>query len=630
MRHHLDLVHTLYETIDPQEGEGRYWFVLSKDGYVRTVNENDDDLYKLWNEGWDTIWDSAKSDADGLKFGEARGLKPFGASTTGAAEEPAIAPERRAPAFVPDGRERYRGALAQGSRGQTIEITKPLRAYHATHKGVDLVLSDRVAETYDSIGTWLSSNKAIAQKTYGPHVAAYEVPPGTYMLARHNQDLRELILSCLPMIKRHVGNEVYKYIRDYPDDAENRKFLTDVRARAKELAKQYGDDQPGAHNNYVHDALQRMPQGSVKRYRELQRQHNMYREVAINPDYSKAYKAWLIQCGYTGIIWNNRHWDTTEGRQTIFLILKHEDLHPLAEGWDEPGRLLTEGAFSDAVAAAVKKLRGSPVDAQDVENAAATAENSGNSAVAQLAGRIIALAKAAPRNIALLTVLAALATTFGAAAANPAATTAAAKVEQILAGQDVDAILSRLKAAGIDATTAAPGLPPEMTPRLNKAVSALRAIANYEFQEGTTIASSRELATSTQIIADVVKASSILRERILVTTADRSLVLADLTTEATTDDTGSHFETHTDGVKMRLLDYLQGADDATMAAVDRYLSQGAQLHEGDDAALPTVQAVFEAKADALTRLVASAVASKADGSYRVIIAAGKVSVAPHG
>ena len=293
MRHFLDLTQVLNEAIDYEPGH--YWYALEKDGEVRAVNENDPALFKFWDQDWDTIWDSAKSEADGLKFGQKRGLTPVGGSAPVPAD--AAAPEPRAPSFKPDGRERYRDALAPGSRGQTIEITKPLRAYHATHDGVDLVLSDRVAKTYDSIGTWLSSNAEIARKTYGPHVAAYAVPPGTYLLARHNQDLRELLLSCLPMIERHVGHDVSEYIQKYPDNAENRAWLADVRNKAKAMAKQFGDDQPGAHNSYIHDVLQRMPPGSMKRYRELGNQHNMYRKIAINPDYSKEYKAWLIQCG---------------------------------------------------------------------------------------------------------------------------------------------------------------------------------------------------------------------------------------------------------------------------------------------------------------------------------------------
>lgn len=57
----------LFEKIDAKEGPSRYWFVLGKDGLARTVNENDDELFALQREGWDVMWDSAKSPEEGLQ-----------------------------------------------------------------------------------------------------------------------------------------------------------------------------------------------------------------------------------------------------------------------------------------------------------------------------------------------------------------------------------------------------------------------------------------------------------------------------------------------------------------------------------------------------------------------------------
>jgi hypothetical protein len=68
----------IVEAIDPAEGPSVYWFVLAKNGLARCVNENDSDYFDLLDQGWDLIWDSAKSNEKGLEFAyERHGYLPW-------------------------------------------------------------------------------------------------------------------------------------------------------------------------------------------------------------------------------------------------------------------------------------------------------------------------------------------------------------------------------------------------------------------------------------------------------------------------------------------------------------------------------------------------------------------------
>jgi hypothetical protein len=230
---------------------------------------------------------------------------------------------------------RYHGVIEPGSRrrwGASFDITKPMVAYHATHEAAGLVLTDRVAKTYDSMGTWLTSNAEMAGEMYGPRVASYQVPLGHYLLAKRRQDMHELILNCLPMIERNVHPDVADHIANYPLSAENRAWTKDIRTQAKALAAKWaadwGDSKYEDVQQATYDILSKIP-GGMKRWRSLEATHNMYRKVAVSAGYSKQFKEFMISCGYTGFIWNNRSWDNSPQKQTIFLIFKHEDLQPI-------------------------------------------------------------------------------------------------------------------------------------------------------------------------------------------------------------------------------------------------------------------------------------------------------------
>lgn len=59
--------------------QSQNWFILSKNGVIRAVNEDDPLLLKLWNEeGWDTEWDSARSPEEGIeKISQQTGYLPW-------------------------------------------------------------------------------------------------------------------------------------------------------------------------------------------------------------------------------------------------------------------------------------------------------------------------------------------------------------------------------------------------------------------------------------------------------------------------------------------------------------------------------------------------------------------------
>lgn len=52
-----------------------FYFVLIKDGLARVINEDDPELFKAWDDGWETEWDSARTVEAGLEFAE----REFGA-----------------------------------------------------------------------------------------------------------------------------------------------------------------------------------------------------------------------------------------------------------------------------------------------------------------------------------------------------------------------------------------------------------------------------------------------------------------------------------------------------------------------------------------------------------------------
>ena len=236
--------------------------------------------------------------------------------------------------------ERYAGVVEPGSRpswGQDITLKKPLRAYHATHQGVGKVLTNRAVETYNSMGTWLSSNRDMTLKLYGPNTEAYLIPVGRYMLAKRKQELWEMILNCLPIIEKHIGKEAAQHLMDYPFTSENLAWMQEMRIAARTRFIEKGGNPNHMSDGVIGEYVEWLGRTTGKRnlldrWHGLQKSHRLYQKVCTNKDYCREYREFLVGAGYRGIIWNGRdEWDGKNERQTIFLIFHEEDIHPVRD-----------------------------------------------------------------------------------------------------------------------------------------------------------------------------------------------------------------------------------------------------------------------------------------------------------
>lgn len=211
-------------------------------------------------------------------------------------------------------------------------INRPIIAYHATHKGPDLILKNREVKTYDSMGTWLSSDKELVKELYGPHVSAYELPKGNYFRPRQDMELWATMLTCLPFIRKHVGNEAAEHLEEFPWDGKNRRFLKRVEDRARQL---FPDD--GIHGAVINMLNRWHKKGLVaqfQRYKALKQSQKYYTQVATSPGYNQAFRDFLSQT-YVGIVWENRQWDSHD-RHTVYLVFHEEDLHPITDPAQAP------------------------------------------------------------------------------------------------------------------------------------------------------------------------------------------------------------------------------------------------------------------------------------------------------
>src|ERR1044072_8230838 len=243
--------------------------------------------------------------------------------------------------LIVEASERYHGVIEPNSRpryGQEISLRTPVKAYHATHEAVDKILTNREIKTYDSMGTYLTSNRAMALTMYGPNVEAYMIPAGRYLLARRSQDLWEKVLINLPIIERTVGEEAAEHLAQYPLTGANMKWMQGVRDAAKQQAEQYGESKQFVPDAFIYQLYRHTSPETVTKYKALRQSLELYSKIGTNPDYCREYRALLEQVGYQGIIFNGRNWDNSPERQTIFLVFHAEDLHPVREaqqsGWN--------------------------------------------------------------------------------------------------------------------------------------------------------------------------------------------------------------------------------------------------------------------------------------------------------
>lgn len=224
---------------------------------------------------------------------------------------------------IKEASERYRGVIEPNSRssfGQEITLQKPILAYHATHEALGKVLTNREIKTYDSMGTYLTSNREMATTMYGPNAEAYQIPPGRYLLARRDQDFWELVLNCLPIIAQTIGQEAADHLAKYPLTGANIKFMKDLRVEANRDISSLRWSQPE----------------KVAKYKALEKSKEYYTQVCRSADYCKAYRDLLEGSGLNGIIWNNRNWDNSPDKQTVFLIFHQQDLHPVKLTPEDP------------------------------------------------------------------------------------------------------------------------------------------------------------------------------------------------------------------------------------------------------------------------------------------------------
>jgi len=234
--------------------------------------------------------------------------------------------------IVNEERERYRGVLQPGrSRfDQLITLQKPIVAYHATHEEVGLILQNREIKNYNSMGTWLSSNQAMATKMYGPHSQAYQIPPGQYLLAKRHQELWDLMLNCLPIIEQVIGPAAANHLMHYPLNGKNLQWMRDIRLRTKakyEQSKQAGHTRDTL-DSYIPQVYRYSEPKTAGLFKKLLQSSDYYHEVAKSAQYSQQYRTLLVKAGIQGIIWNARNWDGSPERQTIFLIFNERALHP--------------------------------------------------------------------------------------------------------------------------------------------------------------------------------------------------------------------------------------------------------------------------------------------------------------
>lgn len=231
--------------------------------------------------------------------------------------------------------ERYRGVVEPGSRprwGQEVVFHKPVVAYHATHEGIGKILTNREIRTYDSMGTWFSSSKDMAAHMYGEHVEAYHIPPGRYLIAKRRQDFWEMVLNCLPIIARTVGKEAADHLAKYPLTGPNIAFVERMRKDAKTEMGFAPDDYSvgyGEIDRFIKDSLRRRDPERLQKFQGLLASNKYYRQVCLNAEYCRQYRAMLEEVGIQGLIFNGRHWDGAPQRSTIFLVFHAEDLHPI-------------------------------------------------------------------------------------------------------------------------------------------------------------------------------------------------------------------------------------------------------------------------------------------------------------
>lgn len=292
---------------------------------------------------------------------------------------------------------------------------------------------------------------------------------------------------------------------------------------------------------------------------------------------------------------------------------------------------LTEGWIADRINGAIAKVQGrvgqpSPQVLAQVSQKAQSLYQ-GDSAAA----RVLARARALGRSPALLAAMVGICGAMIALAPSPAAAEqAAGTIEQVLSLEDVGQIAKTLQQHGIDCGAqdeAQATLPRGLNATQIMAAKCLKAIADYTFEEGANLSSSREMLNHIAIEGGIEKEGSRFEETITLKTADGKLTLAQAHTvfEVQNGIPSLVADTNT-GVQSDLYSVFGGLSDDQQNVIVAYINQNSQMDEAAGS-VRTVEAMLNDKGRDLCLLVASIACRGGKVASRVSIGPQGVKVA---
>jgi hypothetical protein len=320
-------------------------------------------------------------------------------------------------------------------------------------------------------------------------------------------------------------------------------------------------------------------------------------------------------------------------------------------------RPLMEASLRDMIGKVAQKYNDVSYQVLASVTAKALTAFSKNPPVQTSVQRILSVGKLAVRNRALLGILVGMVGTLIGMAASPhAAAQAAQQIDSSLAGNDIDQILHSLQQHGIhvdqsaslpdDVTSILQTLPPEVSASAQKAAKALRAIEDFKFHTGEQISSNSEVQDF-RLEGIVTKHEHTYVSDIWSQTPDGQLTLAHAHVESHTVDGVYTHEHKIEGVQIDLSRQLGRLDRAQMLKVMNYITYGmSESAETDDPVLAEwpfskktqpaqagdglqkITSVITAKMPELSAVLTSALASKPDGKYKVVVGPTGTRVSP--
>lgn len=288
--------------------------------------------------------------------------------------------------------------------------------------------------------------------------------------------------------------------------------------------------------------------------------------------------------------------------------------------------VLTEGAVADRIKAAMAKVAqkfGKPTP-QVLDQVANRADSlfSRDEEVS----RVIAYAKKLGRSPALLGAMVGICGALISLSPNSAAAQdAAGKLQPILALQDVQQITDALAQHGIkvqSTSTTQVALPSTLSPAQVAAAKALKAVNDFEIENGRVISSYRSYGNSLTIEGNVEKSGTRYDEIVQMWTPDHTMLLAEFHTQfevqngqpAIVGDT-------TEGVKFDLARVFDGLNQQSMQEVDAFITQNGGRFVKEAAGGEGIAQMIQARAPAICMTVALLAVRKGSIARRVRISA---------